>query len=129
MKITIVSTAGQPQPLHVAADATVAEVKAKWQELYGVGWYYQRLVYGGQQLYDQATLQEYSISDGARLWQALPLCDQGNSSCSVQVECQVCLEECDAARMAVLQPCGHAGVCRDCAAPLAACPFCRAALQ
>jgi ubiquitin len=67
MQIFVTTLRGAHIALEVEPTDCISHLKAKIQDKEGVPVREQRLVYGGKQLQDDATLQDYSIQKGSTI--------------------------------------------------------------
>ena len=65
MQIVVKTLDGQTIKLTVKLDDTIANVKAKIQDKVGI--HSQRLIFGGEQLEDGHTIDDYYIDDGSEI--------------------------------------------------------------
>lgn len=73
MQIFITTLTGQTTMLLVQPEDTVASVKAQFKDKQGTPVDQQRLIYGGSELVDEKTLQDYNIERDATLHLVLRL--------------------------------------------------------
>lgn len=73
MQIIVKTLVGKSIAIDVEAADNIASVKAKIAEKEGVPADQQRLIFGGKQLEDNMTLQEYNIADNSVLHMVLRL--------------------------------------------------------
>lgn len=73
MQIFITSLTGQTTMLLVEPEDTIGSVKAQFKDKQGTPVDQQRLIYGGNELEDKKTLQDYNIERDATLHLVLRL--------------------------------------------------------
>eukprot|EP00636_Phaeomonas_parva_P007226 CAMPEP_0118850674 /NCGR_PEP_ID=MMETSP1163-20130328/427_1 /TAXON_ID=124430 /ORGANISM="Phaeomonas parva, Strain CCMP2877" /LENGTH=77 /DNA_ID=CAMNT_0006782905 /DNA_START=173 /DNA_END=406 /DNA_ORIENTATION=+ len=73
MQITIKTLTGRKQPFNFEPSTHVADVKVALQEKEGIQVEQIRLIYGGRQLADDKTLEEYNIESGSTIHMVLQL--------------------------------------------------------
>lgn len=73
MQLFVKTLTGKTVSIEVEEGESIEDVKAKIAEKEGIPAEQQRLIFGGQQLQDQKTLQDYDVGDDATLHLVLRL--------------------------------------------------------
>lgn len=73
MQIVIKTLTGKKQPMNFEPDNTVLQVKQALQEKEGINVDQIRLIYGGKQLADTSSLQDYNLRAGDVIHMVLQL--------------------------------------------------------
>ncbi|KAF2721008.1 ubiquitin [Polychaeton citri CBS 116435] len=73
MQIKVRTLTGKEIEIDIEADYTISHIKQRVEEKEGIPPVQQRLIYGGKQMADDKTAQDYSLEGGATLHLVLAL--------------------------------------------------------